>query len=881
MAAVDRDLGLHSAGLTAAEVRQRTEAGHVNVAAESPSRTTREIVRDNLVTRFNILLGVLLVVVLVVVREPKDALFGIVLVTNAAIGIVQELRAKRTLDKLELVTAPAARVVRDGKVQEIPVDRIVLDDLVELRPGDQLAVDGVVTDAAGLEIDESLLTGESDAVRKEPGDECLSGSFVAAGAGRYRATAVGPGAYAAKLAMEAKRFTLVRSELRDGVDWIIKSVSWVIGPMIALLVWSQMRTEEGFTQALSGAIAGAVGMIPQGLVLLTSIAFAVGVIRLGRRSVLVKELPAIEGLARVDTICFDKTGTLTEGKLVVQEAVLLSDDDPAPGLAALAVSEANPNATLAAIAAAYPEPPGWRVVRAIPFASSRKWSGATFVGHGTWVMGAPDVVAPNDGALLADAERKASGGTRVLLVATTDAALVDERLPERLRPVALLMLGDRIRSDAAQTLRYFAEQGVAAKVISGDHPKTVAAIAREVGVVGSHEVVDARSLPDDPAELADVMDNATVFGRVSPHQKRAMVAALQSRGHVVAMTGDGVNDVLALKDSDIGIAIGAGAPASRAVAQLVLIDGKFDTLPGVVAEGRRVISNIERVANLFVTKTVYALTIALAITLLAQPFPFLPRHLTLVGAVTVGIPAFFLALAPSARRARSGFVGRVLRFAIPTGLAAAVATISAYQLAISEDVKLTEARTIATLVLTAIGLFALGMVSRPLLVWKRWLIAAMAGLLILSMVSPVSHDFFELNLPRPVVLLAALGIVGITGAVMVGTLQAVGWVRQVPDMLRDHPPTESQAWHTFTARLRSFAGMAKESDAPPSAVADGSEKTVAVPGTTRRRSEAPGEASPHAASPARPAEVESALGSIEWFDPDAEKLESQEQSRPR
>ncbi len=734
MPAADNEPALPAVGLSAAEVRQRVEAGHLNAAPESPSRTTREIVRDNLVTRFNILLGVLLVVVLAVVREPRDALFGIVLVTNAAIGIVQELRAKRTLDKLELVTAPVARVVRDGRIQDVAVDRIVLDDVIELRPGDQLAVDGSVIEAAGLEIDESLLTGESDAVRKEPGDECLSGSFVAAGAGRYRATAVGAGAYAAKLAMEAKRFTLVRSELRDGVDLIIKGVSWAIGPMIALLVWSQMRTEEGFTQALSGAVAGAVGMIPQGLVLLTSIAFAVGVVRLGRQSVLVKELPAIEGLARVDTICFDKTGTLTEGKLVVQEVALLGDTDPTAGLAALAVAEANPNATLAAIAAAYPEAPDWRPIRSIPFSSARKWSGSSFMGHGTWVMGAPDVLASNDADLLADAEARASGGRRVLLVATSEATFSDQDLPAGLRPVALLMLGDRIRSDAAQTLRYFAEQGVAAKVISGDHPRTVAAIAREVGVVGSHEVVDARSLPDDPAELADVMDRATVFGRVSPHQKRAMVAALQSRGHVVAMTGDGVNDVLALKDSDIGIAIGAGAPASRAVAQLVLIDGRFDTLPGVVAEGRRVISNIERVANLFVTKTVYAITIALAISVLAQPFPFLPRHLTLVGAVTVGIPAFFLALAPSARRARSGFIGRVLRFALPTGLAAAVATISAYQLAIAEEVQLTEARTVATLVLTAIGLFALGMVSRPLLPWKRWLIAAMAGLLILSMV---------------------------------------------------------------------------------------------------------------------------------------------------
>ncbi len=849
MVSVDRTHALSERGLSAAEVQQRVRSGHVNIAPEGPSRTARDIVRANLVTRFNILLTVMLFIVLVILREPRDALFGIVLVTNAAIGIVQELRAKRTLDRLELVTAPRARVVRSGQIQVIPVEQIVLDDLVEIRQGDQLAVDGTVTEAAGLEIDESLLTGESDAVHKEPGDECLSGSFVAAGAGRYRATAVGGQAYAVRLALEAKKFTLVKSELRDGIDWIIAGVSWAIPPVIALLVWGQMRGDESFHEALRGAVAGAVGMIPQGLVLLTSLAFAVGVVRLGRRQVLVKELPAIEGLARVDTICFDKTGTLTEGKLTVQDVVPIGADDPGPALASLAAAEPNPNATLAAIRRAYDGAPGWQTGRSVPFSSARKWSGTSFVGHGTWVLGAPDVIAPGNRELAADAERRASAGRRVLLLATTDAPFPADGLPEGMRPVALVMLGDRIRTDAEQTLRYFAEQGVAAKVISGDHPRTVAAIAREVGVVGSHEVVDARSLPEDPRALADVMDRATVFGRVSPHQKRAMVAALQSRGHVVAMTGDGVNDVLALKDSDIGIAIGAGAPASRAVAQLVLIDGKFDTLPGVVGEGRRVISNIERVANLFVTKTVYAIALAVATGLVALPFPFLPRHLTLVGAVTIGIPAFFLALAPSSRRARPGFVGRVLRFAIPTGLAAAVATFGAYQLAIAEEVKLDEARTVATLVLTAIGLFALGMVSRPIVAWKRWLIGSMAGLLVLSMISPVSHDFFELNLPRLVVLLAAVGIVAVTGGAMVGTLRAVGWAKQVPDLLREHPPSESKVWQTFRTRFREFAGVRVRPKPAPS---------------------------PPETSSQDPRALETALSAIDWFDPESEEAETAE-----
>ncbi len=850
MATIDREI-LSNQGLSATEVRRRIEAGQVNRVPEGPSRSSADIIRANVVTRFNILLGILLVVVLVVLREPRDALFGIVLVTNAAIGIVQELRAKQTLDRLELLAAPRIRVIRSGRPVDLTAEEIVTDDVIELRSGDQLAVDGTVLSARGLEIDESLLTGESDPVEKSSGDECLSGSFVSAGTGRYRATRVGPEAYAVRLAHEAKRFTLVRSELREGIDWIIKGVSWVVGPMIALLVWSQMRGDGTLLESLRGAIAGAVAMIPQGLVLLTSIAFAVGVIRLGRRKVLVQELPAIEGLARVDTVCFDKTGTLTEGRLAVQEVSTFGDADPTSAFGALAAAEPDPNATLAAVAEAFPQDPGWTLSDSVPFSSARKWSGATFAGQGTWVMGAPDVVAPEDPDISEAARTASEQGRRVVLLSRSDEPLTGNRLPAHLRPVAALMLGDQIRGDAAETLRYFADQGVSVKVISGDHPETVASIAREVGVVGSGNVFDARALPDDPQRLAAVMEEGTVFGRVTPHQKRAMVSALQSRGHVVAMTGDGVNDVLALKDSDIGIAVGSGAPASRAVAQLVLLDGRFATLPGVVGEGRRVISNIERVANLFITGTVYAIGLALAIVLTALPFPFLPRHLTLVGSLTIGIPAFFLALAPSSRRARQGFVGRVLRFAVPTGVAATLATFAAYQLAIFEGVSLEEARTTAVLVLTAIGLFALGIVSRPLVPWKRGLIAAMAALLVLAMVSPVSHDFFELNLPRLVVLLAAVGIAALTGAAMVITLQAVGWAKHVPDILREHPPTEPKSWRVLSHRITELSGWRRSFPTTT--------EIRAVPDldVETRRERATDE-------------LETPLGSIEWFDPDEE-----------
>ena len=847
-------------GLTTAQVRDRVAAGAVNVIPEGPSRTTREIVRANVVTRFNVLLTILLLVILIAVREPADALFGIVMVANTTIGIVQELRAKATLDRLSVLTTPQVVVIRDGAKSEIAVSSVVLDDLVEISTGDQLPVDGTVIESKALEIDESLLTGESDPIVKEPGDMCLSGSFVVAGRGRFVVTRVGEEAYAAALAKEAKKFTLVRSELRQGVDWILAGISWTVGPLIALLVWSSLRADGEFRDALSSAVAGSVGMVPQGLVLLTSIAFAVGVIRLGRRQVLVQELPAIEGLARVDTICFDKTGTLTEGSLVVQDVVALTDHDPGEALGALGASEPAPNATIRAIIERFPSAPGWRAERAVPFSSGRKWSAASFSGRGTWVLGAPEIVVPDAEGVIAMATGHAALGRRVVVLARSDFAIQAEQLPRRLGPEALIILGDRIRPDAAETLRYFADQGVHAKVISGDHPETVAAIAREVGVPGARIVIDGRQLPEDPEELAHVVEENSVFGRVTPHQKRAMVGALQSRGHIVAMTGDGVNDVLALKDADIGIAMGTGSAAARSVAQLVLIDGSFATLPGVVGEGRRVISNIERVANLFVTKTVYAVFIAIAVGVVGRPFPFLPRHLTLVGSVTIGIPAFFLALAPNTDRARSGFVKRVVRFSLPTGLAAGLATFGAYELAIAEDVTLPEARTTATLVLAALGLFALGIVARPLVPWKKGLLWSMAGFLLLLLLSGASQSFFELDLPRIAVLTAAVGIVSVTGAAMIGTLRAIGWIRQVPGKLEGLEVQEEaeRLWRAAWSRVKDLRGRP-----PPTASAGESGRS---PGSAEPSAPTP-EPEVLPPPPRRPTEP------IEWFDPDVDPVE--------
>jgi cation-transporting ATPase E len=702
-----------------------------------------------------------LLVVIIVVGPFQDALFGVVLVANAAIGIIQEVRAKRTLDRLALLAAPRARVVRDGEVREVHIDEIVLDDVLDLRRGDQVVVDTSVL-AGELEVDESLISGEADPVTKGVGDEVLSGSFVVAGSGQARATRVGGAAYAQSLAKEARRFTLVSSELRDGINKILSLVTWAIVPTAVLLVSSQLSTSN-LPDALRSSVAGVGAMVPEGLVLLTSVAFAVAALRLAERRVLVQELAAVEGLARVDVVCVDKTGTLTEGGMVVTDVQRLTDDvavDIDEVLGAIAAADPDPNPSLRALSTAFARPDGWTVAGRVPFSSARKWSSVTFDARGSWVLGAPEILLTDAGP--APALQKATGlarsGRRVLLLARAAAQPNENWRPTGIEPVALVALEEKVRPDAAATLEYFAAQGVAVKVISGDNPETVGAVAAEVGVAGADHPVDARTLPDGIEALAAELESHSVFGRVLPHQKRAMVGALQSRGHVVAMTGDGVNDVLALKDADIGVAMASGSGATKAVSQLVLLDDTFASMPGVVAEGRRVIANVERVANLFVTKTVYAFLLAVAVGVLALPFPFLPRHLTIVSSLTIGIPGFFLALAPNARRFQPGFVTRVLRFAAPAGVIAAAATFSAYAVARAEGVSLTEARTTATLVLFAVGLWVLVILARPFTGPRGVLALSMAGAFAFVMAVPGLRTFFDLAIPSSEVLLTACAI---------------------------------------------------------------------------------------------------------------------------
>jgi magnesium-transporting ATPase (P-type) len=753
-------------GLTDQQVQERAARGQINRATERTSRTVGSIVSANVLTRFNAILGTLLAVILVI-GPLRDALFGGVLVANTLVGIIQELRAKRSLDRLVVLNAPMARAVRSGRTVEVPVAEVVLDDVLEFRPGDQVIADGVVLTATDLELDEALVSGEATPVTKATGDPALSGSFVVAGSGRYRATGVGDAAYAQKLASAAKRFKPAHSELREGINRILRFVTWAIALAAPLLLWSQMRVQSSLLpNALRSTVAGIVPMVPEGLVLLTSVALAVAVTRLSQRKALIQELPAVETLARVTTLCFDKTGTLTTGEAVVEAVDLLDDGaDVAGALGALAAADPMPNSTLSAIAIRYPALVGWKATHTAAFSSARKWGGAAFGERGNWFLGAPDVLLADGkhAELLARASARAGAGRRVLLLAHA-GALPEHGLPPDLTPAALVIMAEKLRPDAADTLAFFQSQGIALKVISGDHPQTVAAVARQVGIPGADMPVDARELPSDKAGLAALMESRSVFGRASPEGKQLMLGALQSRGHVVAMTGDGVNDVLALKQADIGIAMGSGSGAARAVAQLTLLDGNFASLPQVLAEGRRVIANVERLAVLFVTKTVYAAILVFIVEAAGLVYPFLPRQMTLIGTLTIGVPAFFLALAPNAQRARSGFVSRVLWFAAPAGVIASLTTLAVYSIALYDlGSTLDQARTVTSIALLSMGLVVLAVLSRPATALRVLVLGCMVAASILVLAVPTMRSFFAL-VPLPFTLWSLAAVIVVPAA---------------------------------------------------------------------------------------------------------------------
>ena len=782
-------------GLSLADVEQRIQLGQTNVMPSDTGRSFWRIMQANLFTLFNLIVGGSFALLLML-GYWQDALFGFFVIANVVIGVAQEFRAKLTLSRLAVLNAPRARVIRDGVIAEVRVGEVVMDDIFVLSAGDQVTADAVVLEAHGLDIDESLLTGEADPVPSPAGRELMSGSTVVAGSGLARVIRVGADSYAARITAEAKQFSLVRSELRSGIAKIIKWITVLLLPVGAIVVNGQMQAVGGWDVAIAtgawreatvASAASLIAMIPQGLVFMTSVALAVGAVKLARHEVLVQELAAVEGLARVDMLCLDKTGTLTEGRMILDfvEPLVDTDLDPA-ATAALSWmgADRNANATSVALVERFRTPPAEQPARAIEFSSRRKWSAVSFAdgpARGTWVLGAPDIVladVPDSTDALARFAERATAGERTVVLARTDVVLdppvepaEGERLPEpdlppALRAVALVSFREKVRDDAPETLGYFREQEVELCVISGDDPRTVAAVAREAGILHEGPGFDARELPDDEAALDAIMAEYRVFGRVSPEQKKAMVLSLQRLGHTVAMTGDGVNDALALKHADMGIAMGSGAAATRAVARLVLLDGQFSRLPRIVAEGRQVIANVERLAKLFLSKTTYAILFAVVFGLLLWPFPFLPRQLSIVDGLTIGLPALVLALLPNIQRYRPGFLRRAARFCIPSGLVIAGTLISVVAYAYLGGYEAPVVQTAAVITLTLSALWVLVILSRPFtLITGLVVVAAYLGLPILLVIPPVT-EFLQLGAPPLELLLIAVGASVVASAVL-------------------------------------------------------------------------------------------------------------------
>ncbi|PWH08948.1 haloacid dehalogenase [Bifidobacterium longum] len=794
-------------GLTSKEVVQRIESGQSNAVKTSTSRSVQDIVRANVFTLFNGIIFAAMVLVLIT-GSWRDAVFGFVVIINTGIGIVTELRAKRTLDKLSILVASEFLVHRDGKDVEVSHNEIVLDDLLWIRAGEQVPADGQIIQTWGLELDESMLTGESRTVRHKVGEQVYSGATAVSGMALVKVNAVGSHSYAATLTAQAKVYKKTVSDLNKGINTILKFMTFLVVPLCILLILSQIHTVGGWGTALStgewrqavvSAVAGVVGMIPEGLVLLTSLNFAVAAMRLARHNTLVQELESVETLARVDALNLDKTGTITDGGIAFNRLVMLDSANSAAEQASTQAlydccNEEQPNGTGQAVLAGL-KAQGYgagAVESRVPFSSARKWSAVRKSGE-TWYMGAPEVIISalegDYSSVLQQVNEYANDGNRVLLVARSTAPLSegscrqkrlrgaveganvsdDPQLDVQAEPVALVLCSEKIREDAERTLAWFREQGVRCRVISGDNPVTVGAIARRVKLTGDHEPVamDARELPEDVNELARVLENVDVLGRVLPDQKKAIVQALHTQNHVVAMTGDGVNDALAIKEADLGIAMGNAAPATKAVAQVVLVDSKFSHLPDVVARGRQVMANMERVASLFLVKTVYSALISLGVVLTQIPYPYLPRHITYIGALTIGMPAFILALAPNTRRYMPGFLKRVVAFALPGGIATALSVLLAAWVlppvmgwnVTGDAADLSALRATSAIILFAMGVFVLARVARPLNGWRGVLVAVFAAAGVIGAFVPFVANFFALILP--------------TGATMVATLIAL------------------------------------------------------------------------------------------------------------
>jgi P-type E1-E2 ATPase len=748
-------------GLSSATAAKRLR--ELGPPPENSSRSTSSIVAGNVFTLFNAIIGAFFVLDLGL-GLYADSIFGLIAVVNSYIGIRQELKAKRTLDELAVLVAPHAKVVRDGAVTSLLAEEIVPGDVVEVAPGDQLVADGEVLSTRGMTVDESMLTGEADGVRKEAGDRALSGSFCISGSGQYKVDAVREDSYAGKLAGEARAFRHPPSPLQTEVNRVIVACVYAMVPLAVLLILTLKLRNTGLEEAAQTATAGLVTLIPEGLVLLMSVTFAVAAVRLAKKDTLVQQMSATESLAAVDTICVDKTGTLTDGELHLLDAEVAEGIDAKAAHAALgrfAASAGDRNRTLEAIGERFPGEAG-RVSGEVPFSSEWKWSGLQ-IDSTSYVLGAPDVLSeagvltlPPDLARVLD--RETAAGRRVVAFSEASEPLPDnpgEQRPPQLAPVALVVLEETLRPDAAETVALMREEDVDLKLISGDARATVTAVANAVGVPQDAGVIEGHELPEDPEQLAAAAQRNTVFCRIKPEQKRDLVAALAASGRYAAMIGDGVNDVPALKRARMAVAMGSGAQVTKGVADVVLLKDEFARLPQAVAEGRRIARNIHRLGRLYLTKTVYAAALILLVAIPGWAFPFLPRHLTLAAFLTIGVPSFVLALLPSDGPLYRGRLLRALAaFAVPAGLATALGSILSFFLVDTVFGGSLEAgRTAATTTLIVLGLSFVLLLERgpgrehiAIQSNMLMLVIGLGGLFAGILAIPPLRDFFEMNL---------------------------------------------------------------------------------------------------------------------------------------
>lgn len=666
-------------GLTEAEVENQVHMGRVNQTGENIFKTNKEIIRDHTLTYFNFL-NLFLGILILVSGQFKNITFMGVIIINTLIGIVQEMKVKKLVDKLAVITASKAAVIRDGEAKEIDIHEVVVKDTMVLTTGNQVCADAIVMESDGMEVNESMLTGESRPVKKNAGDRLMSGSFLTAGSGVVQVEYVGEDSYAYQLMKKAKTKKRASSEMQRTINRIIKVVGALIIPIGIMLYLSQKNAGSGFSDCLVGTVAGVIGMIPEGLVLLTSISFILGVGRLARKRALVQEMEAIEALARVNVLCLDKTGTITTGKLEVVDVVGVGDTEREQVEAVMnemAFAFDDVNNTQSALMKYFKKSSRWRPLEKIPFSSDRKYRAIRYDQAGCFVLGAPEfLLGEEERELLLKVDSYAAEGLRVLLLASCDTITAEDGMVWGVKPMGLIIISDCIREEAPEIFRYFEDQNVNIKVISGDNPATVSQIALKAGLNGAEHYIDANELPEDFEELKQVVGDYTVYGRVKPEQKQNIIRAYQANKAVVGMVGDGVNDVLALKDADCGIAMAAGSDAAKQVAHIVLLDSDFSCLKNIVSEGRTIIANIERVSSLYLTKTVYSVILCVLFILLAREYPFIPIQLSWMSAMAIGVPSFLLTLEQNESMDGGGFLRHVLRIALPQALAMVVCLLT-------------------------------------------------------------------------------------------------------------------------------------------------------------------------------------------------------------